>query len=148
MISLTKQIKLKTFRDVSDFLYILSMVIVVVLSLIYALLVITKFGFMGPGPILSGSPVIFILVALVTSSSLYLSLSTQALKSQAAIAFIYTILLVSILMVFPASFREDFNFNMYSLYPELPDGLFVLMSFFFIWIHVFYRNKYDYFARS
>jgi hypothetical protein len=124
------------------------MVIVAALSLIYALLIITKFGFMGPGPVLSGNPTIFILVALVTSVSFYLSLKTQAFKLQAAIAFFYTILSVSILMIFPAMLREDFNFNMYSLYPGLPDGLFVWLSFFFSWLHVFYRNKYNYFTKS
>lgn len=148
MISLTKQIKIKTTRDLFDFLYITSMVIVVALSLIYALLIITKFGFIAPGPILSGNPIIFILVALVAGISLYLSLKAQATKLQAVIALFYTIFSVSILVIFPALFREDFNFNMYSLYPGLPDGLIVWASFFFAWLHVFYRNKYSHLTKG
>lgn len=149
MILLTKQIKIKTVKDLTDFLYIASMAIVAILSLAYTLLIITKLGgFFGSGPILSGNPLIFILVALVTCVSFYLSLKTQVLRLQAAIALLYTISLVCILVIFPAQLRGDFNFNMYSLYPGLPDGLLVWVSFFFIWLHVFYRNKYNYFTKS
>jgi hypothetical protein len=150
MISLTKQIEIKTLRDLSDLLYIISMAAVIILSIIYAVFTHTTVPLYGDySPLINNSPAyIFLLIATIAGLTLYSSGRTESCKLQIAIATAYTALMLCVLLVLPEMTDINLDLNLYSLYPGLLGGLLIWITILLVWIHVFYGNESLKFTKS
>lgn len=143
MISLSKGYELNTFKDWTDFLYLASFLIVIVVSTIYVVLTLVPNAWNGDyTPLLKGSPIgVFIVIGLVAMTALFCSYKIKSLRVNVFIALAYTVLILASIVILPTYIGSNFTFQLHTLKFNILNALLVCFSIFFIWLHAFYRNK-------